>query len=191
MDTVTEAQFAIAIAREGGLGFIHRNMTAEQQAEQVDMVKRSESGVISKPITLAPNARVRDAKALMVKYGISGVPITDKNGVLVGILTSRDLRFNDDDSMPIKDLMTSKGLVTAPVGIKMDEARRLLHEHPSKNFRGRREESHPRSHHRQGYQKRMDFRCDQGCARARVGAAVGVGKDGWRASTRWSTPAST
>lgn len=180
MDTVTEAQFAIAIAREGGLGFIHRNMTTEQQAEQVDMVKRSESGVISKPITLGPNARVRDAHALMQKYGISGVPITDKNGVLVGILTSRDLRFNDDDSLPIKDLMTSKGLVTAPVGIKMDEARRLLHEHrieklpvvDSKNrIRGLITVK--------DIQKRMDFpnatKDEHG--RLRVGAAVGVGKD--------------
>ncbi len=180
MDTVTEAQFAIAIAREGGLGFIHRNMTMEQQAEQVDMVKRSESGVISKPITLAPNARVRDAKALMVKYGISGVPITDKNGVLVGILTSRDLRFNDDDSLPIKDLMTSKGLVTAPVGIKMDEARRLLHEHrieklpvvDSKNrIRGLITVK--------DIQKKLDFpnATKDAQGRLRVGAAVGVGKD--------------
>lgn len=180
MDTVTEAQFAIAIAREGGMGFIHRNMTAEQQAEQVDMVKRSESGVISNPITLAPTARVRDAQALMRKYGISGVPITDKNGVLVGILTSRDLRFNEDDSVPIKNVMTSKGLVTAPVGIKMEDAKRLLHEHrieklpvvDSKNrIRGLITVK--------DIQKRMDFpnaaKDSQG--RLRVGAAVGVGKD--------------
>jgi IMP dehydrogenase len=180
MDTVTEAQFAIAIAREGGLGFIHRNMTAESQAEQVDMVKRSESGVISKPITLGPNARVRDAHALMQKYGISGVPITDKNGVLVGILTSRDLRFNDDDSLPIKDLMTSKGLVTAPVGIKMDEARRLLHEHrieklPVVDAKNRIKGLITVK----DIQKRMDFpnatKDEQG--RLRVGAAVGAGKD--------------
>jgi IMP dehydrogenase len=180
MDTVTEAQFAIAIAREGGMGFIHRNMTTEAQAEQVDMVKRSESGVISNPITLAPNARVRDAMALMKKYGISGVPITDKNGVLVGILTSRDLRFNDDDTLPIKDLMTSKGLVTAPVGIKMEEARRLLHEH--------RIEKLPvvDSKNRikglitvKDIQKRMDFpnAAKDAHGRLRVGAAVGVGKE--------------
>ena len=179
MDTVTEAQFAIAIAREGGLGFIHRNMTAERQAEQVDMVKRSESGVISSPITLGPNARVRDAQALMMKYGISGVPITDKNGVLVGILTSRDLRFNDDDTVPIKNLMTSK-LVTAPVGIKMEDAKRLLHEH--------RIEKLPvvDSKNRikglitvKDIQKRMDFpnAAKDSEGRLRVGAAVGVGKD--------------
>ncbi|HXV13894.1 MAG TPA: IMP dehydrogenase [Candidatus Krumholzibacteria bacterium] len=180
MDTVTEAQFAIAIAREGGMGFIHRNMTPEAQAEQVDMVKRSESGVISNPITLGPNARVRDAMTLMKKYGISGVPITDKNGVLVGILTSRDLRFNDDDTRPIKDLMTSKGLVTAPVGIKMEDARRLLHEHrieklpvvDSKNrIRGLITVK--------DIQKRMDFphAAKDSEGRLRVGAAVGVGKD--------------
>ncbi|MCI0451152.1 MAG: IMP dehydrogenase [Candidatus Latescibacteria bacterium] len=180
MDTVTEAQFAIAIAREGGMGFIHRNMTPERQAEQVDMVKRSESGVISNPITLAPNARVRDAQALMKKYGISGVPITDKNGVLVGILTSRDLRFNDDDSLPIKDLMTSKGLVTAPVGIKMEDARRLLHEHrieklPVVDAKNRIKGLITVK----DIQKRMDFpnAAKDSEGRLRVGAAVGVGKE--------------
>ncbi len=180
MDTVTEAQFAIANAREGGMGFIHRNMTPERQAEQVDMVKRSESGVISNPITLAPNARVRDAQALMKKYGISGVPITDKNGVLVGILTSRDLRFNDDDSLPIKDLMTSKGLVTAPVGIKMEDARRLLHEHrieklPVVDAKNRIKGLITVK----DIQKRMDFpnAAKDSEGRLRVGAAVGVGKE--------------
>jgi IMP dehydrogenase len=180
MDTVTEAQFAIAIAREGGLGFIHRNMTPERQAEQVDIVKRSESGVISNPITLAPTVLVRDAQALMKKYGVSGLPIVDKNGVLVGILTARDLRFNDDDNRPIRELMTSKGLVTAPVGIKMDEARRLLHEHrieklpvvDSKNrLRGLITVK--------DIQKKLDFpnACKDAHGRLRVGAAVGVGPD--------------
>ncbi len=180
MDTVTEAQFAIAIAREGGLGFIHRNMTPERQAEQVDIVKRSESGVISNPITLAPTVLVRDAQALMKKYGVSGLPIVDKNGVLVGILTARDLRFNDDDNRPIRELMTSKGLVTAPVGIKMDEARRLLHEHrieklpvvDSKNrLRGLITVK--------DIQKKLDFpnACKDTHGRLRVGAAVGVGPE--------------
>ena len=180
MDTVTEANFAIAIARAGGLGFIHKNMTPERQAEHVDLVKRSESGVISSPLTLSPGHKVRDAQSLMRKYRVSGVPITDKNGVLVGILTARDLRFNDDDSIPIRDLMTSKGLVTAPVGIKMDEARRLLHEHrieklpvvDSKNrLRGLITVK--------DIQKKLDFpnasKDEQG--RLRAGAAVGVGKD--------------
>jgi IMP dehydrogenase len=180
MDTVTEANFAIAIARAGGLGFIHKNMTPERQAEHVDLVKRSESGVISSPLTLSPGHKVRDAQSLMRKYRVSGVPITDKNGVLVGILTARDLRFNDDDSIPIRDLMTSKGLVTAPVGIKAEEARRLLHEHrieklpvvDSKNrLRGLITVK--------DIQKKLDFpnACKDEQGRLRAGAAVGVGKD--------------
>jgi IMP dehydrogenase len=180
MDTVTEAAFAIAMAREGGLGFIHRNMTPERQAEQIDLVKRSESGVISNPITLEPSALVRDAKALMKKYGVSGVPVTDKNGVLRGILTARDLRFNDDDSRPIRELMTSKGLVTATVGIKMEDARRLLHEH--------RIEKLPvvDSKNRlcglitvKDIQKKLDFpnACKDTHGRLRVGGAVGVGPE--------------
>lgn len=180
MDTVTEAAFAIAIARAGGLGFIHKNMTPERQAEHVDLVKRSESGVISSPITLGPGHLVRDAKALMRKYRVSGVPITDKSGVLVGILTARDLRFNEDDSIPIRDLMTSKGLVTAPVGIKMEDAKRLLHEHrieklpvvDSKNrLRGLITVK--------DIQKKLDFpnACKDTRGRLRAGAAVGVGKD--------------
>jgi IMP dehydrogenase len=180
MDTVTEAAFAIAIARAGGLGFIHKNMTPERQAEHVDLVKRSESGVISSPITLGPGHLVRDAKSLMRKYGVSGVPITDKSGVLVGILTARDLRFNEDDSIPVRDLMTSKGLVTAPVGIKMEDAKRLLHEHrieklpvvDSKNrLRGLITVK--------DIQKKLDFpnACKDTRGRLRTGAAVGVGKD--------------
>jgi IMP dehydrogenase len=180
MDTVTEAAFAMAIARAGGLGFIHKNMTPERQAEHVDLVKRSESGVISNPITLGPGHLVRDAKSLMRKYGVSGVPITDKNGVLVGILTARDLRFNEDDSIPIRELMTSKGLVTAPVGIKMEDAKRLLHEHrieklpvvDSKNrLRGLITVK--------DIQKKLDFpnACKDAQGRLRAGAAVGVGKD--------------
>jgi IMP dehydrogenase len=180
MDTVTEAAFAISMAREGGIGFIHRNMSPERQAEQIDLVKRSESGVISNPITLEPSALVRDAKALMKKYGVSGVPVTDKNGVLRGILTARDLRFNDDDSRPIRELMTSKGLVTATVGIKMEEARRLLHEHrieklpvvDSKNrLRGLITVK--------DIQKKLDFpnACKDTHGRLRVGGAVGVGPE--------------
>ncbi len=180
MDTVTEAQFAIAIAREGGLGFIHRNMVPERQAEQVDMVKRSESGVISNPITLAPNVAVRDAKELMKKYGVSGVPVTDKGGVLVGILTARDLRFNDDDSLPISKLMTSKGLVTAPVGIKMEAARKLLHEHRIEKLPVVDAKNRLRGLITvKDIQKKLDFpsasKDSQG--RLRVGGAVGVGAE--------------
>jgi IMP dehydrogenase len=180
MDTVTEAQFAIAIAREGGLGFIHRNMTPERQAEQIDLVKRSESGVISNPITLGPTVLVRDAKALMKKYGVSGVPVTDKHGVLVGILTARDLRFNDDDSLPIKKLMTSKGLVTAPVGIRMEAARKLLHEHRIEKLPVVDAKGHLRGLITvKDIQKKLDFpnACKDSHGRLRVGGAVGVGPE--------------
>ena len=128
MDTVTEAELAIAMAREGGLGIVHKNMTPENQAGHVDRVKRSESGVISNPITLEPDQRIRDALNVMRKYKISGMPVT-KNGVLVGMLTSRDLRFVDDDSLPISDVMTKDKLVTAPENVTMAKARQILHEH--------------------------------------------------------------
>jgi IMP dehydrogenase len=180
MDTVTEAQFAIAIAREGGLGFIHRNMPPERQAEQVDLVKRSESGVISNPITLGPNVLVRDAKALMKKYGVSGVPVTDKNGELVGILTARDLRFNDDDTLPIRKLMTSKGLVTAPVGIRMEAARKLLHEHRIEKLPVVDAKNRLRGLITvKDIQKKLDFpnACKDAQGRLRVGGAVGVGAE--------------
>ena len=113
MDTVTEARLAIALAREGGIGILHRNLSIEDQVAQVDQVKRSEAGMISQPVTLAPDARVADALALMRRYHISGVPITDGDGVLVGILTNRDLRFESDAAQPISNLMTSRNLVTA------------------------------------------------------------------------------
>ena len=125
MDTVTENRMAIAIAREGGLGIIHKNMTIEQQAEQVDKVKRSEHGVISDPFFLEPEHLVKDAVALMEKYRISGVPIT-KNGKLVGILTNRDLRFENNFEQPISDVMTKDRLITAPVGTSLEEAKNIL-----------------------------------------------------------------
>ncbi|MDG5790127.1 IMP dehydrogenase [Evansella sp. AB-P1] len=129
MDTVTEAQMAIAIAREGGLGIIHKNMSIEEQAEQVDKVKRSESGVITNPFYLSEDHQVFDAEHLMGKYRISGVPIADENLKLVGIITNRDLRFINDYSIPIKDVMTKEGLVTAPVGTTLDEAQSLLQQY--------------------------------------------------------------
>ncbi|MEA5144439.1 MAG: IMP dehydrogenase, partial [Candidatus Limiplasma sp.] len=115
MDTVTDARMAIAMAREGGLGIIHKNMTIEEQAAQVDKVKRSEHGVITDPFFLSPDHLVRDAEELMARYRISGVPIT-RGKKLVGILTNRDLRFETDDSRRIEEVMTSKNLITAPVG---------------------------------------------------------------------------
>ncbi|MBU9721501.1 MULTISPECIES: IMP dehydrogenase [Bacillaceae] len=126
MDTVTEGKLAIAIAREGGLGIIHKNMPIEQQAEEVDRVKRSESGVITNPFFLSEDHQVFDAEHLMGKYRISGVPIADENMKLVGIITNRDLRFIDDYSIKIKEVMTKEGLVTAPVGTTLEEAQKVL-----------------------------------------------------------------
>lgn len=129
MDTVTESALAIAIAREGGIGIIHKNMSVAQQAEEVDRVKRSESGVITNPFSLTPDHHVYDAEELMGKYRISGVPITDGEGKLVGILTNRDLRFVHDYSIKIKEVMTSENLVTAPVGTTLQQAELLLQKH--------------------------------------------------------------
>lgn len=128
MDTVTEAEMAISIARQGGLGIIHKNMTIEQQAEQVDKVKRSESGVITDPFFLTPDHQVFDAEHLMGKYRISGVPIVnnEEEQKLVGIITNRDLRFIQDYSIKISDVMTKDDLVTAPVGTTLEEAERIL-----------------------------------------------------------------
>lgn len=128
MDTVTDARLAIAMAREGGLGIIHKNMTVEEQAAQVDKVKRSEHGVITDPFFLSPDHLIRDAEALMSRYRISGVPIT-RGKKLVGILTNRDLRFETDDSRRIEEVMTSKNLITAAVGTTLDEAKKILAAH--------------------------------------------------------------
>lgn len=129
MDTVTEAALAIAIAREGGIGIIHKNMSIAQQAEEVDRVKRSESGVITNPFSLTPDHHVYDAEELMGKYRISGVPIVDQDKKLVGILTNRDLRFVHDYSIKINEVMTRDNLVTAPVGTTLQEAEGLLQKH--------------------------------------------------------------
>ncbi|MGN7287480.1 IMP dehydrogenase [Shouchella rhizosphaerae] len=129
MDTVTESEMAIAIAREGGIGIIHKNMSIEEQAEQIDKVKRSESGVITDPFFLTPDRQVFDAEHLMGKYRISGVPIVDEEQKLVGILTNRDLRFIEDYSIKIDDVMTKEGLVTAPVGTTLDQAEKILQQH--------------------------------------------------------------
>ncbi|MED4602142.1 IMP dehydrogenase [Paenibacillus validus] len=129
MDTVTESKLAIAIAREGGVGIIHKNMPIAQQAEEVDRVKRSESGVITNPFYLTPEHHVYDAEELMAKYRISGVPVCDDNKRLVGILTNRDLRFVHDYSIKIKDVMTKDNLVTAPVGTTLQQAEGILQRH--------------------------------------------------------------
>ncbi len=128
MDTVTEAEMAIALAREGGIGIIHKNMTIEQQAAQIDRVKRSESGMILNPITLTPDKKVRDALKLMHTYSISGVPIVD-NGKLVGILTNRDLRFEPNQDISVSKVMTKSNLVTVPRGTTLEEAEKILQNH--------------------------------------------------------------
>ncbi len=129
MDTVTESRMAIALAREGGVGVIHRNMPIEKQALEVDRVKRSEHGVIWDPIYLSPNHTVRDALTLMERYHISGVPITDAEGYLVGILTNRDIRFETNYDRPIREVMTCENLITAPVGTNLEEAEQILQRH--------------------------------------------------------------
>src|SRR4051794_30382133 len=132
MDTVTESRLAIAMAQQGGIGVIHKNLSIEEQASEVDRVKRSESGMIVNPITLSPTNRIYEALELMKKYSISGVPITadgSKEGRLVGILTNRDLRFETNVSRAIGDVMTREPLFAVPVGTTLDEARAFLHQH--------------------------------------------------------------
>ncbi len=129
MDTVTEARLAIAMAQHGGLGVIHKNMPMDRQAEEVDKVKRSEAGMIVDPVTMRPWQSISEALQVMEKYKISGVPVTDANGKLVGILTNRDLRFETRFDLPIAERMTKEGLVTVPVGTTLEQAREVLHHH--------------------------------------------------------------
>src|SRR5438270_7627662 len=128
MDTVTESHLAIALAQQGGIGIIHRNMPIERQGEEVDRVKRSESGMIVDPITIDPEKKIADALELMKHYRISGVPVT-KGGKLVGILTNRDLRFETRFDLPISQVMTKDNLITVPVGTTLDDAEEILHHH--------------------------------------------------------------
>ncbi len=128
MDTVTESRLAIAIAQQGGIGIVHRNLTIEQQAGEVDKVKRSESGMIVDPVTISPDAKISDALDVMRKYKISGVPVT-KNKKLVGILTNRDLRFETRTDIPVSKVMTKENLITVPVGTTLEEAEQILHKH--------------------------------------------------------------
>jgi IMP dehydrogenase len=129
MDTVTESHMAIALAQQGGMGIVHRNLTIDQQANEIDKVKRSESGMIVDPVTMSPDAKVSDALDVMKKYKISGVPITQKDGKLVGILTNRDLRFETRFDIPITKVMTKDNLITVPVGTTLEQAEEILHEH--------------------------------------------------------------
>src|ERR1044072_8164735 len=128
MDTVTESHLAIALSQQGCIGIVHRNMPIDRQAEEVDRVKRSESGMIVDPITIGPDQLIADAQALMKRYRISGVPVT-KEGKLVGILTNRDLRFETRNDLPIAEVMTKDNLVTVPVGTTLEQAEAILHQH--------------------------------------------------------------
>jgi IMP dehydrogenase len=181
MDTVTEARLAIALAREGGIGVIHRNLSVVEQAAEVDKVKRSEAGMIVEPVTLRPDDRVADAVALMANYRISGVPITDGTERLVGILTNRDLRFEDDHERPVSDLMTREGLVTVPVGTTLEEARAVLHRHKIEKLPVVDEDGRLKGLITvKDIEKRIRYphatKDDQG--RLRVAAAVGTGTEG-------------
>jgi IMP dehydrogenase len=179
MDSVTEAELAIALARQGGIGIIHKNMSPEAQANQVDRVKRSESVIIANPVTLSPDQTVKEALTVMKKYKISGVPITE-DGVLVGMLTGRDLRFIEDDSLAVGQVMTAENLVTAPVGVSMEDARKMLDEH--------RIEKLPVVDSKRRVKGLITFKdirqstefpnaCKDPDGRLRVGAAIGVGQD--------------
>src|SRR5438128_2418460 len=183
MDTVTESRLAIAMAQHGGLGVIHKNLSIDEQASEVDRVKRSESGMIVNPITLGPSNRIHEALDLMKKYRISGVPITDdgsKEGRLVGILTNRDLRFETNVNRAIDEVMTKDPLYTVPVGTTLDEAREILHQHKVEK---------PlvvdRDYRLKGLitvkdiQKAIKYpnACKDSLGRLRCGAAIGTGKD--------------
>jgi IMP dehydrogenase len=180
MDTVTEGRLAIALAREGGLGIVHRNLSIEDQVAEVDKVKRSESGMIVEPVTLPPDALVRDALELMAHYKVSGVPITDADNVLVGILTNRDLRFEVDVDQPVSALMTARDLVTAPVGTTLAEAEAILHRNkieklPVVDSDGRLRGLITVKDIQKKIQYPQATKDERG--RLRVGAAVGVGPD--------------
>ena len=183
MDTVTEARMAIAMARQGGIGVLHRNLSLEDQALQVDLVKRSESGMITNPVTCSPDDSLRDVDALCGRYRISGVPVVDAEGTLVGIVTNRDMRFVTDDSVPARDVMTRMPLVTAGVGVTKDEALALLQRHKVEKLPLVDETNRLR-----GLITVKDFikseqfpyatKDPQG--RLRVAAAVGVGEDAYK-----------
>jgi IMP dehydrogenase len=185
MDTVTEGRMAIAMARQGGVGILHRNLSIEDQAIQVDIVKRSEAGMITSPVTCGPDDTIHDADALMGRYRISGVPVTDEGGVLVGIVTNRDIRFERDASRLVRDVMTAMPLVTAPVGVSHDDALALLRRHKieklpivddADRLRGlitvkdfAKSEEYPQA-------------TKDAAGRLVVGAAVGVGEDAYKRS---------
>jgi len=181
MDTVTEARLAIAMAQQGGLGIIHKNMSIEQQAEEVDKVKRSEAGMIVDPVTMRPWQRISEALQVMEKYKISGVPVTDANGKLVGILTNRDLRFETRFDLPISERMTKEDLVTVPVGTTLEQAREVLHHHRIEKLLvvdGNGDLKGLITVKDIQKARRYPQAAKDPLGRLRCGAAIGVGKDG-------------
>lgn len=182
MDTVTEARLAIALAREGGIGIIHKNMSIAAQAAEVDKVKRSESGVIVDPISLSAEHTIEDAEEIMQKYRISGVPVTDSGGKLVGIITNRDIRFEEDYSKPIAEAMTKENLITAPVGTTMAQAMEIL-----KKYKIEKLPLVDNNFILKGLitikdiekAKKYPQAAKDTVGRLRVGAAVGVGEETW------------
>ena len=179
MDTVTESETAISIAREGGIGIIHRNMSVERQALEVNKVKKSERGMVIDPVTVEPEQKISDVLELMARYRISGVPVV-KNGQLVGIITNRDLRFENNMDLQVSEVMTKDNLVTAPVGISLEESKRLLHKRRIEKLLVVDDEGKLK-----GLITIKDITkiikypnaCKDDLGRLRVGAAVGVGKD--------------
>ena len=180
MDTVTEARLAIAMAQQGGIGIVHKNLAIDVQADEVDKVKRSESGMIVDPVTIRPDARIREALDLMARYKISGVPVTSADGHLVGILTNRDLRFEENLERRVEELMTHDPLVTVPEGTTLEQAKTVLHKHRIEkllvvdaggNLKGLITVK--------DIQKQLDypFACKDDLGRLRVGAAVGASGD--------------
>ncbi len=180
MDTVTEANLAIALAREGGIGILHKNMSIERQCEEVDKVKRSESGMIKDPVTLSPDKTIREALELMRKYSVSGIPIVDSSKKLVGILTNRDLRFEPNEKLKVSQLMTKENLVTAPIGTTLEKAEKILQRHKIEKLPVVDKKGILRgliTFKDIMKKKRHPFACKDEHGRLRVGAAVGVTKD--------------
>jgi IMP dehydrogenase len=180
MDTVTESRLAIAIAQEGGMGIIHKNMSIKSHATEVDKVKRSESGMIVDPITMTADAQIGEALAAMSRYHISGVPVTDDDGRLVGILTNRDLRFHTRNDLPVSSLMTSKNLVTVPVGTTLEQAKTKLHQHRIEKLPVVDDDGILKGLITvKDIQKKIKFpdACKDNLGRLRVGGAVGIAAD--------------
>ncbi|HSM15196.1 MAG TPA: IMP dehydrogenase [Thermoanaerobaculia bacterium] len=180
MDTVTESRLAIALAQEGGLGIVHKNLPIDLQAEEVDKVKRSEAGMIVDPVTMRPDQRIAEALDVMARYKISGVPVTDAAGRLVGILTNRDLRFEGNPERRISDLMTKDRLVTVPEGTTLDEAKELLHQHKIEKLLVVDLEGNLKGLITvKDIQKMIEYprACKDDLGRLRVGAAIGAGGD--------------